>query len=1052
MPRKSLDTEIRNFARGGLAYRTARWRISKFMTDHGAERLTPLPAFLSDSLLKLKVNVKSHALPFSEEEWKWVARLESGTTPQVEDNYITLLGQCLTANIDSINRLLEFQNLVSKSMLLTDVSGIETGLNALDHHSKQSLFVFKTAAALYSHSQKSITDYFVNNPHSDWVRHVFLYPLIYSTLSRPDDDFLPKLVAQVFPSSETNTTERAGLVYLLRDESVWHMPLSVRVYFGLALHPFDAYTFIINYTKQQIALRIPVKPSIVELLKSLCGKLSDPSLPHLVGVLEGETQEYNNSVDNVVFATALGMTAEESDFFKDFFDATSLPPTMPSAEVLQAMHRMRWAKYPTKPDFDMAVGFADLYPFTTAGRMLHVMLTSIFMLTRRNVEFENRDLIEQLLLTGGVSAFLLSSPRGAYALSSGLINPPKGESWVQIETNAASYLEKSPDSSRVWIKAFHFRLRGAERLMRMQAWLSAVRSAIPISANSRFLSGIDWRWMGEVIDAQHIRPFSGSIPGIYALLIRVIEESMRDSNEIRMALRPIVDNTPTVLDLVEWAIQSYGSEALAFVRFVLTPEMILKLKLEQYYPAALTERLRSLERVVSEFGFSDEILTKEQFEDEQRNLTNSLTLMNVGAAQFEMAWVSLRLDAISGARDAYQALMAVDETHHAVHALAQFEKEAPLSYSNGASRTYVLRNSEWPKAILIAQIVDTFLSHPSYGIESILAVRIRHDNFRYELSLAVDNLKTTQIANVNDYDKQQLILLFEEAIYQEVQRWIDVSMHTTGLGGSEPTFNFLPSQDEMKELISSSTADLAGIVTAVFGWLKDKLEISLGRVRDGLNDDLWPALERTIHGRAEEIAKDNVEGSECVGEVARALLSGLKRRCDELQDWFRSPAEGEPTPLSLAELKMAVDGRYRAEIEAGKLVIKTALRELEQAPLKAEHVRLMFDIWCEVARNAMKYSGHTPATVRVTRMIGDRSAGLVFSSALVDGTPEQTNEVGHPYGSVNDALFQSGRSGIVKIAHLAASIAGAEVTVEVHKRRRAFHLIVPLYVQVGEVR
>jgi len=74
--------------------------------------------------------------------------------------------------------------------------------------------------------------------------------------------------------------------------------------------------------------------------------------------------------------------------------------------------------------------------------------------------------------------------------------------------------------------------------------------------------------------------------------------------------------------------------------------------------------------------------------------------------------------------------------------------------------------------------------------------------------------------------------------------------------------------------------------------------------------------------------------------------------------------------------------------------------------------------------------------------------GFVFSSLRASDCMQDEEEefTGEPSVSTSSNIFRKGKSGLPKVAHLAASVAGAQVIVRVVKRRRGFHVFVPFVV------
>ena len=584
--------------------------------------------------------------------------------------------------------------------------------------------------------------------------------------------------------------------------------------------------------------------------------------------------------------------------------------------------------------------------------------------------------------------------------------------------------------------------------LQLADYFKRLRAAVRPSPNSRYLSGADWRWIDDVISALRIAPFR-TPDGVYVLLLRAIEERERQPNYVRLALLTQTQTAASVSDFVAWIINEYGKDSLAIVRLILTAEMILKMNLEGYYAAALAERLDAMTRTVERFGFDAEMLTEEQFLSEQRTLSSALMIMNVHTAQFAVSWGSIKDAAMLAAKETFAAFEAVNRVFNELPLLSHGMRTSALTFANRQTVIYSLKNRDWPAAVIVGQVINAFLSHPSHGIESILAVRIRHDNLRYEFGLAIDGMIGSRIAGVSESDLRDLLPSFEAAVSGVISGWVDRYMHTSPGPERNALFDFVPTEAELREFVETDSAStqLGRLIDRVSEWLQARLSSHLASARRLLDEDLKPKLSAAIESTSDSLQAKNVVPYRAarIDKIGKTLRSVLDSRCDALREWFASPLSSQVHELSFMDIKLAVDGRFRSEIESGRLRIRMSSDVPVDLRVAADSVRLVFDVWSELARNAMKYSQLSTARLRVWRTVRGGEWVFVFSSLRApSGQIGEEDVNGEPTVSTSAEIFKSGRSGLPKVAHLAASVTRATATVHICKRRIGFHVFVPL--------
>lgn len=1053
----TLNAQIRNLARGGANYRRLRWKVFTELSTRRDQEVAKLSPFLNNTFFSLTDLPKKvsggrvsgnanplNALPLLDKDWAILDRLSSEIRPDIEINYLKLTAEYISANASHVKTLAEAESAASRAILDLDVESALSSFNKLAPYDKQSIFAFKIYCALHSETHSVIADYFANFQHSEWVRSSLTYPLIFYFINLPTPDSFGFLLTQVFPELKNKDSERKVVSFILSDELEEEISLSFKCYCSLLCHPFDALSFIVNHYEGCIAKGQEIAPAHLKVLRALQASVNSGRLGNIISLADGEKRAYASKPSSLPICARLELAPENSDFFSSFVQAQGRQPVAFSTGLYGHLKRLRWDRYPTEDDFTNAVMISKRYGFCEAGRFIRVLLTSLYMVERSHRDQELLHIVRHLDYFGSPTAFTICAPSGAHALRNGLtpIDQPLVLAEAMVEATLGPL---SQTSGRWWIKRLHWDLRGPERSMKVSEWLTRVRQNVPFSGNSRYLSGINWEWLDRAVDKMRLRPFVGNPDGIYVLMLRVIEERQREPNRLRLALAPIIDHAGGVRGIVRWLLDTYGPDSLAFIRFLLTPPTILRMELAANFTAALSARLDALETAVGTYGFSDDILSQAQYETEQRELTTALTFMRVGTAQFEVSWESLRLDAERSVQDNYKAYTAFSKTYNSLPLLTESRKTNVHVFANKQVKDYELKNRDWPLALTILGVIDAFLIHPSYGIESILALRIRHDTMRREFAVVVGEVRHTTIAGVAARDRKSCINNLEPSIYNSLQTWIDLYMHTGRGGTTSGLFNFVPTQEELEQLLSagdSNEAPLSDIIERTVLWIQAKLERHLEVARTSMIEELKPRLSMALLEAHLQTPSDVSE--DAYGKVRSILDTVVLRRVDELLDWFKTPAEERTRSLTYSEVDLAVRGRYAPEVERGALEMTLYSPQLSQSVVRPEALRAAYDLWSELALNAMKYSQLEVTRLRATEYEADGLLGLRFSSLAADATQETFAFTGEPNVAAPESMLKAGKSGLRWVATLSAHLANTPVTVRVVRKKRSFHVWVPL--------
>ncbi len=1030
------DRAFLNYARGGRRYIELRWRIAANVLTGTTSQLQRLPTSLRKSFFKLAKGFV--AIDIGEKDWRFLAKFQDGVGSAVEDSLVSLVVDYALENKDRVGAICAADKKVSLAILEERMDDIILAFNELNNIDRQSLWGFRLFSARNASDYKVIVEHFSKNAHSDWITKEFLYPLIFYSINQPNDDFFPEMLTQIFPEYSQNIDQRRLVTFLLRDDLAAEISLAYKCYVGLISHPYDAIEMLASHLELTIAQGHRIRPSLVDILRPLADAFPLSRFPALLDLISGppafgaqQTQVLAPWMDG---ALDLTRSLFESNWSND-------APAAPARKwsVLCALHALRWTRYPTYDEFCLVDALARRYLFTSAGRAVSSLMTGLYMWERASQAREVNQLIWQFYLVRQVTPFLLSSPSGDSARALDLF----GTSLSAHGADVSSYLDNAGDESRMWIKRFHWQQHANIDQMRLKDWSAAVRQTMPLSCNNRFLSGVSWSWLQEVIAAYRIRPFRAEPDAIYVLFLRFIEEMRTEDSTLNNAIGPIARNYSNLEDFVTWLVSEYGAAALGIVRIYLQPSTILRLRLEPTFMAALTERVAALEALGEHYGFPADLMTREQLAAEQLSLVTTVTMSSLGAHQFEVPWALLKQQALRDATEHHKAYLALSESYRELPLLGQALKRGHVSFANKQSREYEVPNSAWPLTQVISMMIDTFLSHPSYGIEAILAVRIRHDHMRREFADALGALKRTAIAGLAAADRFELLPYFEQPVYDSVQRWIDNYMHTGTSGRSAPVFEFLPTQSELETLMASipDGSEAGPIVDIVYDWLQSRLEMSLGRANALLDDDLIPDLRACVNQTCQTLLDSQDQGA--VEKITRVVETTVVDKAKFLHEWFDWQTQERGTSVNYRGIAAVVHDRFRGFENLKGLSIYLGPSTIFDDAVPPESVKQVYDIWSEMVFNAIKYSKRDYVRIRVKPFENATACGFLFSSLGDAGTISDRVIDGDP-GSTVDGQFRDRSSGHPKVAAIAAALARRNVSVRAIGRGGSYHVFMPM--------
>jgi hypothetical protein len=1042
--RRTIDVAVANSLRGDSSMSEAILALHRAIMAHPTQLIDEISPLVAKRAFQIPDSGFGQSLDIKRGNLLQIGKLSKLQDSNIDINYLKLAACYIIQNKPRADAWIELDHKVSALMLsasMEEVRDLILGMAPVDQRSLSTMRLF---AALHSVSDDLIKEYLNANLTSHWTQNRLLYPLIYYSTNLPDPHVLDQMLDHAFPPTATGPAEKILTKFLLEPWQTDGAGLAFRCYVALLSHPYDALEYVTGDLERMCAERLPANEEYLQQFELLAAAFPRHRVAKLSALVGGKQLKYK-SKPTEIFGMDLAKESKVRAVLLKLLDvdSRSQPKINPGNAMLGVLIHSRWSRYPEPSKFDEIHTYARRFSMLASGRFVRFLATSLFLFSRQEPDRERLDLLSGLVITGTMNPFLLSGPQGYNCVLTGRFPSVDSASKILTAISRSFSRIKGTRSDRVWIKAANWSVADHQQEGRVAEWMAQGRKVFPIWIQPRYLSGLDWHWLTKIINAIGVAEFVGQSDAIYILFMRQLEEFRRESLILRISIEPIIKKVEKLTDLRQWLFKELDADSAPFVRYVLSADTIQKLKLTDNYVAAISYRIALLEECIRKYQFQDNVLEEKDLAREQDNLTSALSRMSVGARQFEIGWTNLADDAGTRTSDAF----AVHETilsAIAVDASANIKRNSSYQFSNGSNADYEARNRDWPLILVIGGILDTFLTHPTSGIEAILSVRIRHDALRREFAAAVQQVATGAVTGVRQEKTRKIANSFEPEIYKEVQRWIDLHMHAARKSKSLAFFDFIPTKQEMATLVEQAGGmSLDDIIELIFKWVKPKLDGHLTTARASLVGDLRDGLEKRVAVVAANLMSKRKDVEE-VQRLADAIRATLVRRCSDLQEWFKVPEGNRIHSLTLAEVTGAAGQRFGHEFAQGRLLWRKMDPLLAQRILAPDQIRHAYDLLSEVSRNALKSSGVKQTTIRLSRMAGANGEVIVLSNLCVANEAYRQVVDGHPYLSVSDSLFREGNSGLEKIASLTATLVKAPVTIEVIRRINSFHLVLPV--------
>lgn len=1028
---------LRNLMRGQGSHRPARHRIADTLLRAKFRFSAELNQFLLESTYRIDPGQWQN-FPFSDGDWEDARKISASRRSVMLENVVDLVEQHIVVNKETVNRLIEFSDLLSCALLETpeaDPTGLFEKLLPVD---RQSLFFWRVVAAANSQNGKLLARRISDEMRSTWATRKFLYPFVFFSVNQPPEGHIQTSLKYVLNGGEKEW-ERRLIEYAVGHQSSLIGNEAGFLWLSLLAHPFDALNLLCDVLEEHTSCGNTAPDALVECAERISNQVNFRRLNSMIRRHRGELIKFVNEPD--IEGIQLPISKEAKSFYQSLILPHPLTAPPKDSDFLNSLARLRKEKYPSQLTYDQVVFSSRRWRFTEAGRLLSGIAYLLFMFPRSEWPTEYKQFLRLVDFYGGASVLLLMAPGVATASNRNKIFSKR---WADLASEMEVRVEAIGSvEDRTWINLLHREVSQDQNAGRVSDWISKIERNCPIKRN--YLSGADWPWIEEVLRSRKVQPFRGDWRAAYVFLLKGVEQGDPDFSVIRSILRPIYASI-NISDLINLIISAYEGRAAAFSYFFLSPQNLLLMEMSFNEIDAMAGRISALEECIRRYGFC-ETVTEDVYLDEIRALESAILYNSITSSQFEVPWQSFSNEMMIRTKDIYEASIELTQRNEGgAFPAGASETENTVTFPNGVSNKVTLPNFKWASADVALEIIKSFMRDPGYGLEAILGTRIRHNVIEREFVGALQSLAQHSLPGVFRDVSIRITDAFVGEIKTDIQTWVDSYMHSLRPGKPHGMFRITPDHKELNaivETIENSDSHREAVRSVVL-WLQKRLGEDLEAARHLVQVDLKRKLEESVQHARENIEAQGVERVQDIDSVARAIQSEIDRKISQVGHWFEWPEENSSQTASLWEICRATFARFTTEIEVRNIRVRLS-NDLEGVTYPRTSARLILDIASEVMMNHLKHAGGSSTSMRVTIRVVEGKRFIAFSSSCLGGGRNEVRTVlGERHNSQIEHLLASTGSGLKRIAGAYATALGKQLQIAAASRNGFFHVLLPI--------
>lgn len=1037
-----LSRRIQNISRGASNYNTdfsrtsARYIIDKLFLSPTQHRVGFLKGYHAAKLLKIQTGFKNLTI-MQEDTVLWDKVLENKSL-SFKENILLFATSYVAGNEEQVFELQDFCNQTNKLLFEGKLDDLKEFLAAQEGLVAQSICFLRTYMAAFHKSPNELLAKLSNDENSHFVSKMISRILVaantYTGSDQSVDDILTMFNADF--GKDDIKTYAVNLILGKTEGDLEH--ISRQLFLALRSHPYDMRELLLTYFETKISNELHFTILEKECLQIIHSSHSCCRSKMLHSIMNEEKVEYLQNGDNLSLLKSIGVAPETHEIWVKLFSDAKFQLSGPTGHnFLDALIRMRNTRFPSETHYREVESAVHRYKHLCFGRMLRGFFSGLYLMRRTSRSIEIRDSLRVISYWGKLTNFVLTSPRGISA------SRIMGHSAKFHLRNLKLVDYGKPASDRYQLKNDMWKLKTPEYVQDYLEWFRLVKELVIYK--EPYYTGISWELL-DVIEREHrIDAFKGNPDAYYALLIWLAETKTRTSTRLRIAIKLSDVKYGSFLELLEALTENFGQSIHLFLTEFCSPQTILKMKFADTYVEALTMRFHGMYQATKKVGYSDYLSANQLRHEESAFVANAL-LSSIGKNRFSVGWEMFKSDFLRRKESAFKNIFYfINEDSDSLSNDVVKTDLTQVEFDNGfVKRIPHCSHKEYLCDKVLIDLFDSFISHPSQGIEAILSIRIRHIHFRKEFADVFSDLKAPGRDGLTMHEKREMTNRYEAEVLSLIVDWSKARMATFRQDKPDAIFNIFPEDDEAWNVLRA-TIDFTSLESAIDGfieWMTAKLDQNLLSARDALTNDLMVKIEDLIKNLALPAGQSQI--SSVHKKVSEILTSAIRQKTNLLLSWFRIPAGDILDGLTTFDIRELAYKNYFRERKQGKLKILISNEPIDALNWGDSEIRLAYYLLLELVENAIKYGCSNKTSISIVPYSDDANIGVIVSNRCDSLQSTETKKIrGHPNIATQD-IFEEGDTGLKKIAALSASLLGEETDILAFGYNSIFRLKIPL--------
>lgn len=1036
-----LSRRIQNLSRGSSNYNdvssraTSRYTIDKLFLVPTKYRVGFVEGYHAAKLLRLQAEFKTLAI-FKEDITIW-KKVIANKSISFSENMLLFAASYIADNQEQTVKVQNFANEVNRLLFEGQADELQAFLGEIHGSVAQSICFFRTYMAAWQKNPKEILERLESRENSFFISKIISKILVTANTYTGSDQSIDDVLTMFNADFGKDDIKTYAVNFILGKTEGDIDDIAMQLFLVMRCHPYDVREVILTYLETKISKEHTVTELENECLQLIHNAHACCRSRNLNSILTGVSTEYVKNASELPLLVDIGVSAESHALWVRVFSDNEFLPSGPTGKnFLDALSRMRRMRFPSEIHYRIVLTSVFRYKHLCFGRLLKGFFSGLYLVKRAQRSIEIRDSLRIIAYSGKLTNFVLTSPKGITAARI-------------VGHSAKSHLENlelieygSESNDRYLIKNDMWKLKSPEYNKDYTEWFKKIRELVVYKR--QYYTGVTWDFLDVIEDEHRIDAFKGNPEAYYALLIWFAETETRFSTRLRLAIKYSEMEYESFFDLLDDFTESFGQSIHLFLLEFCTPQTLLKMKFADTYVEALTMRFHGLYHATRKVGYSD-YLNEGQLRNEESAFVANALLSSIGKNRFSVGWKMFKSDYLRRKEAAFtNILYFINNTSNIIPDQHEKTDHVVIEFDNSFVQK-IVHNShkEFLCDKILIDLFNSFISHPSQGIEAILSIRIRHIHFRKEFADVISDLKAPHRSELTMHEKRVISTQYEEKILSLVVEWSQARMVTAKSNKPEAIFNIFANDEEWAALRSGINFEsIESILDGFIEWMSAKLEGVLLSAREAIMTDLLVQIEGIIDHTAQPTSSKKITSTD--RKVSALLSSAIRQKSMALQSWFTVPEGDILEGLTTLDIRELAYKNYFRETKQGKLKIQVSNHPIDELAWGDSKIRLAYYLLLELVENAIKYGCKVKTSIVIVPYLDSDYIGILVSNRCdASQTMRPQTIKGHPNVATLD-VFEEGDTGLKKIAALSASLLGEKTDITAYGYRNNFRLKIPL--------